>query len=66
MLLFVPWVTIGPDIIFNIFKRTLRPNPSDRVLALHKQGLLKTMNLNGKLADIRPNQSYQEETNIVQ
>jgi hypothetical protein len=34
VLVFIPWVAIGPDIIFIVFKKIIKPNPCDKVLRL--------------------------------
>lgn len=36
MLLFIPWVAVGPDVIILVFKKIIYPNPSDKVLRLMK------------------------------
>lgn len=36
MILFIPVVAIGPDVIYHVFRRIIKPNPSDRILALCK------------------------------
>ena len=54
MLLFVPWVAFGPDVLFVVFKKIFKPNPAEQVLTLYKQSLKRNpLNLNGKVVDVR-------------
>jgi len=41
VLLFIPWVAVGPDVIFLVFKKIIYPNPSDKVLRLSLEGKKK-------------------------
>lgn len=54
MLLFVPWVAIGPDVLFVVFKKIFKPNPAEQVLTLYKQSLKNNaLGVNGRVVDVR-------------
>ena len=64
MLICIPWVAIGPDVIYTVALKVLKPNPIDKVVAIYKNesSSKKTtrpgsenngMNLNGKVVNVR-------------
>lgn len=63
MLICIPWVAIGPDVIYTVALKVLKPNPIDKVVAIYKNESSKKttrselqnngMNLNGKVVSVR-------------
>ena len=69
MLICIPWVAIGPDVIYTVALKVLKPNPVDKVVAIYKNSLQNNsspptsageqpsqnnpMNLNGKVVSVR-------------
>jgi len=68
VLICIPWVAIGPDVIYTVALKVLRPNPVDKVVAIYKNSFkdpsISTsnseqpsqnngMNLNGKVVAAR-------------
>lgn len=62
----MPWVAIGPDVLFVVFKKIFKPNPSEQVLTLYKQSL-KQNPLNGRVVEVRNsmNSLQQEQTEHI-
>ena len=67
MLICIPWVAIGPDVIYTVALKVLKPNPIDKVVSIYKnesssrkKGLPGAINnggmnnLNGKVVNVRP------------
>lgn len=65
MLLFVPWVAIGPDVLFVVFKKIFKPNPAEQVLTLYKQSL-KANPVNGRVVEVRSSFNSQQQLQLQQ
>jgi len=51
MIIGVPMVGLAPDIILQVLKRTIKPNPADKVLRMELQGVpVRKRNLQSKLS----------------
>jgi len=51
MILGVPMVGLAPDIILQVLKRTIKPNPADKVLRMELDGVpVRRRNLQSKLS----------------
>jgi len=68
VLICIPWVAIGPDVIYTVALKVLRPNPVDKVVAIYKNSFKNpsvsasdseqpsqsnAMNINGKVVAAR-------------